>query len=323
MPRIKGKTVLVTGGAGFIGSHLTDRLLAEGAAKVVVVDNFFLGKMENLEPARQAYGDRLVVVRDDARMFGVMQAVIEREQAEVVFNLATLQLKYSFFNPIDAYQVNVDIMRTLLTLLKMGAFATLIHTSTSEAYGSMVHEPMDENHPLYPTTPYAAGKAAADMMALSFRNVLGLDVAIVRPFNNYGPRQNDGDYAAIIPQTARRILQGLPPILEGDGEQTRDFVFVEDTTRAFLTVYENEASRGQIINIGTGREVSMRELVEKIAVYYGYTGPLDIHPGRRADVRRMRASGDKAAALLGYRPEYTLETGLPRALDWFRKKYTA
>ena len=323
MPRIKGKTVLVTGGAGFIGSHLTDRLLAEGAAKVVVVDNFFLGKMENLEPARQAYGDRLVVVRDDARMFGVMQAVIEREQAEVVFNLATLQLKYSFFNPIDAYQVNVDIMRTLLTLLKMGAFATLIHTSTSEAYGSMVHEPMDENHPLYPTTPYAAGKAAADMMALSFRNVLGLDVAIVRPFNNYGPRQNDGDYAAIIPQTARRILQGLPPILEGDGEQTREFVFVEDTTRAFLTVYENEASRGQIINIGTGREVSMRELVEKIAAYYGYTGPFDIHPGRRADVRRMRASGDKAAALLGYRPEYTLETGLPRALDWFRKKYTA
>ena len=112
MPRIKGKTVLVTGGAGFIGSHLADRLLAEGAAKVVVVDNFFLGKLENLEPARQAYGDRLVIVRDDARQLGVMQAVIEREQVEVVFNLATLQLKYSFFNPIDAYQVNVDIMKT-------------------------------------------------------------------------------------------------------------------------------------------------------------------------------------------------------------------
>ena len=186
MPRIKGKTVLVTGGAGFIGSHLADRLLAEGAAKVVVVDNFFLGKLENLEPARQAYGDRLVIVRDDARQLGVMQAVIEREQVEVVFNLATLQLKYSFFNPIDAYQVNVDIMKTLLTLMKTGAFTTLIHTSTSEAYGTAVYEPMDENHPLCPTTPYAAGKVAADMMALTFRNVLDLDLAVIRPFNNYG-----------------------------------------------------------------------------------------------------------------------------------------
>ena len=323
MPRIKGKTVLVTGGAGFIGSHLADRLLAEGAAKVVVVDNFFLGKLENLEPARQAYGDRLVIVRDDARQLGVMQAVIEREQVEVVFNLATLQLKYSFFNPIDAYQVNVDIMKTLLTLMKTGAFTTLIHTSTSEAYGTAVYEPMDENHPLCPTTPYAAGKVAADMMALTFRNVLDLDLAVIRPFNNYGSRQNAGDYAAIIPQTARRILQGLPPILEGDGEQTQDFVFVEDTTRAFLTVYEDEASRGQVVNIGTGREISMRELVEKIAVYYGYTGPVEIQPGRRADVRRMRASGEKAAALLGYRTEYTLETALPRVLDWYREQYTA
>ena len=93
-----------------------------------------------------------------------------------------------------------------------------------------------------PDHPYAAGKVAADMMALTFRNVLDLDLAVIRPFNNYGSRQNAGDYAAIIPQTARRILQGLPPILEGDGEQTRDFVFVEDTTRAFLTVYEDEAS---------------------------------------------------------------------------------
>ena len=181
MPRIKGKNILVTGGAGFIGSHLCDELLDLEAKKVVCVDNFFLGKEENIQGALKH--KNFVLYRDDCRHFGVMQSIIEKEDVEVVFNMATIALNYSFFNPFDAYMVNVEIANTLLELLKIGAFKTLIHTSSSEAYGTAQYSPMDENHPIDPTTPYAAGKAAADMLVHSFSKVTDLDIAIIRPFN--------------------------------------------------------------------------------------------------------------------------------------------
>ena len=134
MPNIRGKNVLVTGGAGFIGSHLCDALLEKGAGKVVCLDNFFLGKTENLEEALKH--ENFVLYRDDARNFGVVEAILRNEEIEVVFNMATIALNYSFFNPFDAYMVNVSIANTLLELLKIGAYKTLIHTSSSEAYGS-------------------------------------------------------------------------------------------------------------------------------------------------------------------------------------------
>ena len=151
MLSIKGKTVLVTGGAGFIGSHLCDTLLEKGTGKVVCLDNFFLGKMENLQEATSH--ENFVLYHDDARNFGTVQAILGKEQVDVVFNLATIALNYSFFNPFDAYMVNVEIANTLLELLKMEQYRTLIHVSSSEAYGSARYSPMDENHPTDPTTP--------------------------------------------------------------------------------------------------------------------------------------------------------------------------
>ena len=263
MADIKGKNVLVTGGAGFIGSHLCDGLLERGAAKVVCLDNFFLGKMENIEDALK--NERFVLYRDDARNFGVVQAILEKEEIEVVFNMATIALNYSFFNPFDAYMVNVEIANTLLELLKVGAYKTylvlrsnpiLFLISFLVSSSSAQYSPMDENHPTDPTTPYAAGKAAADLMVHSFYKVLGLDISIVRPFNNYGPRQNAvGSLAAIIPATARRIKQGGMPMVEGDGEQTRDFIYVKDTVRGLILAYEKEDSRGKIINLGSGKDI--------------------------------------------------------------------
>lgn len=316
MPKIEGKNVLVTGGAGFIGSHLCDEILARGANKVVCVDNFFLGKMENIAEAMKH--ENFVLYRDDCRQFGVMQSVVEKEEIEVVFNMATIALNYSFFNPFDAYMVNVQIANTLLELLKVGAYKTLIHTSSSEAYGTAQYSPMDENHPTDPTTPYAAGKAAADMMAHSFSKVLDLDISIIRPFNNYGPRQNaEGPLAGIIPVTAKRIKNGGRPMINGDGEQTRDFIYVKDTVRGLLLAYEKEKSRGKIINLGSGKDMTMNSLLRSICDYMGYTGEWDHGEERISDVRNLCANIDRAKVVLGFEPQMSFEIGIKETLDWY------
>lgn len=318
MAQIKGKNVLVTGGAGFIGSHLCDELLLCGAGKIVCVDNFFLGKMENIEDAMTH--DNFVLYRDDCRQFGVMQSIIEREQIEVVFNMATIALNYSFFNPFDAYLVNVQIANTLLELLKVGAYKTLIHTSSSEAYGTAQYSPMDENHPTDPTTPYAAGKAAADLMVHSFSKVLDLDISIVRPFNNYGPRQNaEGPLAGIIPVTAKRIKNGGRPVIHGDGEQSRDFIYVKDTVRGLLLAYGKEESRGKIINLGSGKDMTMNHLLQGICDYMGYKGEWDHKPERTSDVRKLCANINRAEKILGFEPQMNFEKGIKETLDWYMK----
>lgn len=316
MASIQNKNVLVTGGAGFIGSHLCDGLLKKGASKVVCVDNFFLGKMGNIEDALTH--DNFVLYRDDARNFGVLQAIMEKEEIEVVFNMATIALNYSFFNPFDAYMVNVEIANSLLELLKVGAYKTLIHTSSSEAYGTAQYSPMDENHPTDPTTPYAAGKAAADLMVHSFYKVLGLDISIVRPFNNYGPRQNaEGSLAAIIPATARRIKEGGMPMVEGDGEQTRDFIYVEDTVRGLILAYEKEESRGKIINLGSGKDISINKLLQGICDYMNYNGEWEHRPARTSDVRNLCADSKRARSILGFEPQISFEEGIKKTLDWY------
>lgn len=317
MPDIQGKHVLVTGGAGFIGSHLCDELLEKGAGRVVCVDNFFLGKMENIADALKS--DRFQLYRDDARNFGVMQAVMEKENIEIVFNLATIALNYSFFNPLDAYMVNVSLANTLMELMKAGVFKTLIHTSSSEAYGTAKYSPMDENHPIDPTTPYAAGKAAADLMIQSFMKVLNIDAAIIRPFNNYGPRQNaEGPLAGIIPATAKQIKNGGKPVVNGDGEQTRDFLYVKDTVRGLIMAYEQEASRGQVINLGSGNDISINSLLKGICDYMGYTGEWEHGEERTSDVRKLCADIGRARQLLGFEPQMAFEDGIIQTLDWYK-----
>jgi UDP-glucose 4-epimerase len=311
-------SVLVTGGAGFIGSHLVNGLLARGVRRVVVVDNLFLGSLDNLVEARES--DRFVFYREDAAELPAMDRILADHGCSVVFNLATKALLYSFQNPEGSFDVNTNIMRTLLYLQRKGAFETLIHTSSSEAYGSAVEFPMSEEHPYVPATPYAAGKAAADLMAMSYVHTFQSDISIIRPFNNYGPRQNmSRGLEAIIPLTAARIMRGEAPVLHGDGLQTRDFIYVDDTIDGILTAYDTPATRGEIMNLASGIETPIRNVIDGICEYFGYKGPIDQHPPRQADVRRHRGDIAKAERLIGFAPTTDFATGLKRTLDWYTK----
>ncbi|MBI2240183.1 MAG: GDP-mannose 4,6-dehydratase [Magnetospirillum gryphiswaldense] len=318
--RFADKRVVVTGGAGFIGSHLVDGLLAEGAAHVAVVDTFFLGKEENLDDARRLHGDRLSVLREDAGELTAMAAVMNKVKPDVVFNLATKALLYSFFNPAGACRVNLDIAIALGELQRQGAFGRLVHFSSSEVYGTAQFVPMDESHPLLAETSYAAGKAAGDLLLASYVKMFGADITMIRPFNNYGPRQNDGQLAAIIPLTLRKIREGGQPMIQGDGLQTRDFIYVGDTVEATLKLSQRDDIKGRVLNLGSGRETTIKAIVDGISTEVGYIGGIDWQPARAADVRRHCAGVEAATALIGPVAPTHLEQGLKQTIAWYRSR---
>jgi UDP-glucose 4-epimerase len=314
-PPIAGQGVLVTGGAGFIGSHLVDRLLADGAREVVVIDNLFLGREENLAPA--ARSGRMTFYREDAEVADNLRRICERHAIDVVFNCATKALNYSFQHPSDAFATNVVVALNLLELLRQGRYRTLCHFSTSEVYGTAAYEPMDEAHPRNPTTTYAAGKAAADLAVESYVRMFDVDAYIVRPFNNYGPRQNwDGPLAAVIPITAWRVLTGGRPELHGDGSQSRDFIYVLDTVDATVKLHA-VLPAGDSVNISTDNQLSIGELIARICRELGYRGEIARKEGRKADVLCHNASNEKIRGLIDYRLT-PFDAGLRETLDWYR-----
>ena len=314
----QGKRILVTGGAGFIGSHLVDSLLAVGAKRIAVVDNFFLGKESNLNQATENYKDKVKVYREDAADFTSMEAVCNAEKPDVVFNLATKALLYSFFNPPGAYRINVEIAENFGELLRKNIFGKLVHVSTSEVYGTAQNKTMPEDHPLMAETSYAAGKAAADLFLTSYVNMFDLDITIVRPFNNYGPRQNEGALAAVVPETIKRIRSNQAPVIEGDGLQTRDFIYVGDTVENLLRLASLPESKGKIFNLGSGKETTIRSIIETLCKILGYQGNIKFLPTRPADVRRHCAEIGLAKTYLGEISLTPLEEGLIKTVEWYQ-----
>jgi len=316
--RLRNKRIVVTGGAGFIGSHLCDKLRRYDPEKLIIVDDFSLGKERNIENLREM--DGVSVRKLDASNYNLMSKLYEKEHVDVTFNLAVVPLPASLAKPKETIDTNILITSTLCELLRKGKYETLIHTSSSEAYGTAVytHKPMDENHPTFPTTPYAASKLACDHIVLSYCKTFGVDTAIVRPFNAYGPRQNEKSYAGVVPITIRRILSGKPPIIYGDGLQTRDYSYVEDIAEAIPKFYETPSTRGRIVNIASGREISIKKLIHLIMDLMDYSGDVIYADPRPGDVRRHLGDISLAKELIGYSPKTDYKTGLKRTIEWYK-----
>lgn len=320
MPFIRGKNILVSGGAGFIGSHLVDSLVDENPGSLIVVDNLFLGKEENLQYAVSRFSN-LKFYKQDASDYEAMKEVIANNSVDVIFNLAVIPLPKSLEAPGWTIRENINMTTTLCELGREGYFKTLIQFSSSEIYGTAQKVPMAEDHPSVPLTPYAASKMATDHIALSYRETFGLDVAVVRPFNNYGPRQNDKSYAGVIPIVINNVLSDRPVEIFGDGLQTRDFLYVADTARAAVQIYKNERTRGEVINVASGRETTINDLVKHILdiMKAGKHEVVHVTP-RPGDVRRHCGDIALARDLIDFAPTVDIYKGLEETVQWYVQK---
>jgi len=306
--------ILVTGGAGFIGSSLV-RLLLEAGAKVMVVDNLINGKRENLADilSHDSLHLHVVDIRDTEGMMLLMQ------ESDLVFHLACLGVRHSIHSPGENHEVNATATLNLLELARQTTVKRFIYVSTSEVYGTARYVPMPETHPTYPMTVYGASKLGGECYTRAYYETYQFPTVVVRPFNSYGPRSHhEGDSGEVIPKFLLRCMANQPLVIFGDGAQTRDFTYVEDTARGILLAGTAENAIGQTINIGSGYEISINELASKVKAIAGMPAVEVIYEAARpGDVLRLYADTTQAGELLGFEPQVSLSEGLQRLKTWY------
>ena len=310
--------VLVTGAGGFIGSHLTEELVKQGETVRAFVRYNSRDDVGLLEELPREVRDQLEIVRGDLKdPDGVRKAV---KGCQRIFHLgALIAIPYSYVHPFDFTQTNVLGTGHLLNAcLDNPHLERVIHTSTSEVYGTARYVPINEEHPLQAQSPYAASKIAADKLAESYHLSFDLPVTVLRPFNTFGPRQS---LRAVIPTIISQALAGQT-IRLGNLEPRRDFLFVKDTARGFIEIGKCDQAIGRVVNIGTGRDLSIRELVDKILDLMGKKGRLEIEDRRvrpeKSEVMQLCADTTLAQKLFQWAPRYTLEAGLRETIEWYR-----
>lgn len=314
--KIVDMKVLVTGGAGFIGSHLVDELAKNN--HVVILDDFSSGEQENIVHHAGKGNVEIITgdIRDKDLLFNIAKNI------DVVYHLAVQCLRVSIKNPDVTHEVNVTGTLNLLKASLENSVKRFIYVSSSEVYGTALHVPMNEIHTCEPTTVYGASKLAGELYALAYFRTYGLESMVVRPFNTYGPREHlQGVYGEVIPRFVLRILNNMPPVIFGDGTHTRDFTYVSDTVKGIVMASECDSMIGQAVNIARGREVSINELAVMIA---NKLGKKDIKPvyeqKRPGDVIRHYADISKAKKLFDFSPEIDIEKGTGLFIDWFHSK---
>ena len=308
--------VLVTGGAGFIGSTLVDRLLAEGC-DVDVVDDLSSGTLGNLAAARAQRDQRLTFQRLDVRS-GAVTELIQHRKPEVVYHLAAqASVVVSVERP--AFDAEVNILGSLHVIQGAAAAGTrkvVFAASGGTLYGVPESIPTREGHPQNPLSPYGVSKKAVIDYLHYYREVQGLEYTALALGNVYGPRQDPHGEAGVIAIFSAKLLAGERPTIFGDGEQTRDFVFVDDVCDAFVRA--GEKGGGLTVNIGTGIETSVQQLFDAMARTTGFSEPARYAPPRSGELRRSALDPGRAGIHLGWKPWTTLEAGAARTIDWFR-----
>lgn len=308
--------VLVTGAGGFIGSHLSESLVKKGHR----VKAFIRYNSRNcwgwLE--KSPYKDNIEIISGDIRNYDSVKNAVRG--VETVFHLAALiSIPYSYSSPDSYVDTNIKGTLNILQAAKESGIRKVIHTSTSEVYGTAQFVPICEHHPLNPQSPYAATKAAADLLALSFYKSFGLPVVICRPFNTYGPRQSA---RAIIPTIITQILSGRKKIKLGSVHTTRDLTFVQDTVDGFIKAAQSARAEGEVINLGNNFEISIRDLAALISKLTGRKISVETDSIRKrpkaSEVERLWAENKKARKILNWSPQYSLEKGLAQTINWFK-----
>ena len=307
--------MLITGGAGFIGSHLCDKYIKEGHT-VLCLDNFMSGNLTNVRHLLDYRSFKLI--KGDIRDFDLLEKVVR--DIDVIFHLAAqIHVDRSYIEPRLTYDVNVNGTQNILEVAKMNDVKRVIHASTSEVYGSAQQVPINENHPLNAPHPYGASKIAADRMCYAYSQTYGMDISILRFFNIFGPRQRDLGYGGVISIFTRRVMSNVPPIIYGNGLQTRDYTYIEDAVSAYDLVLNHKEAVGPI-NFGTGSEISIVDLASMLIKLCGKENVMKPnHVGPRiGEVKRLIADATQAKKLLGWEPKYDFETGLKEYVEWYR-----
>lgn len=309
------KVALVTGADGFIGSHLVEMLVSHGySVKALSQYNSFnnWGWLESINCK-----DSIEIISGDIRDPFFCKDI--SKNVDIIFHLAALiAIPYSYIAPDSYLETNIKGTLNICQAAKENGNIKVVHTSTSEVYGTAQYVPIDELHPVSPQSPYSASKIAADSMAMSFYNSFNLPLSIVRPFNTYGPRQSA---RAVIPTIITQIANGMKEIKLGDLSPTRDFNYVEDTCRGFIAIAENDKSIGEIINIGSNSEISIADTLNIIKELMDSDVKFLIDNERLrpkdSEVFRLFCDNTKIKEMTGYSPQVSIRVGLKKTIDWF------
>jgi UDP-glucose 4-epimerase len=312
---ISGSKIVVIGGAGFVGSHLVDRLVDQDCREIVVFDNFVRGRRANL--TRAMHSPKLRLIEGDIRDVAALDRALQG--ADYVFHLAALWLLQCVENPRSALEVNITGTYNVIEACQRANVKRVVYSSSASVYGDMLISPMGEEHPFNNRTMYGATKIAGEQMLRAFNEMSKLDWIGLRYFNIYGPRQDyRGAYVAVMMKALDRIDAGLPPVIFGDGTQSYDFVYVGDVARANVAALKADVT-DECFNVASGKATSINELIGLLLELSGSSLEPEYRPAAQSFVSRRLASTTKAERLLGFKAETDVREGMRRLIEWRRE----